>query len=269
MKKTLLLLTVTFFCIALNAQKVWNLGGDLTLAATAPAFPLSAGIGTGDGSAGNPAFPVNINGLNITGILTNLNMGAVNASAKTFGTYSFPNRFQLNGAGYSGAVNTDATPLVNMPTQRYLSFNVSGNSTIYIIGITGSASSPRKVFVTDGTNYVGAVDFPASSALNDGTITYTGPATTLYVFGNAACNLTYLSATNYVAPTAVNPVFADKGISYNGSHVLNSKGLDIEVYNMLGKKVANSTENISVEKFDKGIYLVRTEGIKETLKFVR
>lgn len=269
MRKTLLLLAVAFLTIGVNAQKVWNLGGDLTLAATAPAFPLTAGIGNGDGTTGNPAFPVNINGLNITGISTNVNMGAVNASAKTFGTYSFPNRFQLNGAGYAGAVNTDVTPLVNMPTQRYLSFNVSGNSSIYIIGITGSASSPRKVFVTDGTNFVGSVDFPAASALNDGTITYTGPATTLYVFGNSAVNLCLLSATNYVAPTAVNPVFADKGISYNGSQVLNSKGLDIEVYNVLGKKVANSTENISVDKFDKGIYVVRTEGVKETLKFVR
>ena len=68
---------------------------------------------------------------------------------------------------------------------------------------------------------------------------------------------------------AIDKIFAEQGISYNGSQVLNSKGLDIEVYNVLGKKVANSTENISVDKFDKGIYVVRTEGVKETLKFVR
>ncbi len=268
MKKTLLLASVILAAITINAQKVWNLGGDATLAATSPAFPLSAGIGNGDGTAGNPAFPVIINGLNITGSATNTNMGAVNASAKTFSSYSFPNRFQLNGAGYSGAAATDETPLVNMPTQRYLSFNVSGNSSIYVIGITGSSSSARKLFVTDGTNLIGSVGFPAASVLSDGTVNYTGPATTLYVFANQAINLCLLSATNYVV-TKDSKIFADKGITVAGHEISNPKNLKLEVYNALGKKILSSTNNLNIEKFEKGIYVVRAEGVKGALKFVR
>ncbi len=265
MKKTLLILAISIVALGLNAQttKVWNLGGDTSLPNP---FPLSTGIGTGDGTTGNPAYPVMIDGLGITGIASNVNMGAVNASAKTLGNYTFPNRFQFNGAGYSGAAAGDVTPTVNMPVQRFLSFNVSGNSTIYCIGITGSSSSERKLFVTDGTNFVGSVTFLAGSALNDGTISYTGPAATLYVFCNASCNLTYLSATNYVT-TSVNSVLADKGVAYNGSYITNTKGLDIEVFNVLGKNIAKANTSISTANFQRGIYIVRIAGTSEVLKF--
>lgn len=269
MKKTLLLFAIVILAFGLNAQttKVWNLGGDATLAATSPAFPVTAGIGTGDGTAGNPAFPVMIDGLAITGIASNVNMGAVNASSKSFGTYTFPNRFQFNGGGYTGAGAGDAAPLVNMPTQRFVSFNVGGNSTVYIIGVTGSNSSERKLFVTDGTNLVGSVTFPAGSgALNDGTVTYTGPAATLYLFCNSACNLTYISATNYVT-TSVKTVLTDKGVAFNGSDITNVKGLEIEVFNVLGKSIAKANTSISTANFQRGIYIVRIAGTNETLKF--
>lgn len=266
MKRTLLLSAIVIMStFALNAQTIWNLGGDATLALTSPAFPLSLGIGNGTGTEGNPAFPVIINGLAITGISGNTNMGAVNASEKPFGTFTFPNRFQFNGAGYSGALATDVTPTVNMPTQRYLSFNVSGNSTIYVIGITGSSSSARKLFVTDGTNFVGSVDFLASTSLSDGTITYTGGAATLYVFCNQACNLTYLSATNVVL-TLVKQVFSDKGVTFNGSEISNTKNASLEVYNILGKKVISSTTSISTKNFTKGIYVVRIAGSNDAMK---
>lgn len=265
MKRSLLLSAIVLMStFALNAH-VWNLGGDATLALTSPAFPLSAGIGNGTGTEGNPVFPVIIYDLAITGISGNTNMGAVNPSEKSFGTYTFPNRFQFNGAGYSGAANTDETPTVNMPTQRYLSINVSGNSTIYVIGITGSSSSNRKLFVTDGTNFIGSVDFLASSSLSDGTIMYTGGAATLYVFCNAACNLTYLSATNVVV-SEVQQIFSDKGVTFNGSKISNSKNASLEVYNILGKKVVSSTTSISTKNFSKGIYVVRIAGSNHAMK---
>jgi hypothetical protein len=252
------------------------LGGDPTVATNgAPVFPLSTGIGTGDGTAGNPAYPVSINGLLITGISGNVNMGAVNASVKPFTdansvTYSFANRFQFNGAGYSGAANTDVNPGTNtMPSQRYLSFKVLGNSTIYAIGVTGSNSNPRSLFVTDGTAFIGKIDFPAGSgALNDGSVNYAGPAATLYVFCNAALNLCYLSATNYDTHTAVNPVLSDKGVSFNGSEIVNNQGLNIEVYNVIGKKVATSKTSISTANFQKGVYVVRATGFNDSLKII-
>ena len=281
MKKTLLLSAMMLLAIvALNAQatKIWNLGGDPTVATGgAPAFPTSTGIGLGDNTTGNPAFPVNINGLLITGISTNANMGGVNASAKTFTStttpavsYSFVNRFQFNGAGYPAAVNTDLNPgTYNMPTQRYLSFKVLGNSTIYAIGVTGSNASARALFVTDGTTFIGKLDFPSGTgALNDASVTYTGPAATLYVYGNSSINLCLLSATNYDTHTAVSAVLSDKGVSFNGSEIVNTQNLDIEVYSVLGKKVASSKTNISTTNFQKGVYVVRASGSNDSMKII-
>lgn len=245
MKKNLLIIVFATFSMIAFGQKVWNLGGEPTIANP---FPLSAGVGMGP-------FPVFIDGLAITGTTSNVNMGAVNASAKTFTdannkVYSFVNRFQFNGGGYSGSTAGDTQPMPegqNMPTQRFVSFNVSGNSTIYMIGVTGSSSSARKMFVTDGTNLIGSVDFPASTSLNDGKVEYTGPAATLYVFGNAAINLSLLSATNFVA-TSVNTIDAKKT-------VVNEK-----CYDILGREIKTNSRGLVIRK------LTYSDGTTETVK---
>lgn len=271
MKKTLLFATALMLCIlTTNAQTIWNFGADATN------WPIFAGLANGTGSpATAPGGTETINGLTISaGLVSSTSTspcGVVSASVKTFtssgGTaYSFSNKFLLNGAGYSGATNTDAAPLVNMPTARYASFQVSGSSTIYMIGVTGSNGSARNMFVTDGTNFVGAVNFPSSNAaLVEGTVTYTGSATTLYVFGNASVALYYMSATN-VLLAGVNQILSDKGIIYNGSVISNKNGLEVEVYNILGKKVVSAKTDISTTGLAKGIYVVRAKGINETLK---
>lgn len=264
MKRTLLLSIAAFMTIvALNAQTVWNFGEDVTN------WPVSAGIGTGDGTAGNPAFPVIKNGLSITGISTNVNMGAVNASAKTFTDasshqFNFVNRFQFNGAGYASAAATDPAPTVNMPIQRFIAFSVSGNSTIRTIGITGSNNTTRSIFITDGTTLKGSLKF-YGTALVDTTITYTGPAATLYIFCNASCNLYYLSATNVVS-TSVKQVLSDKGVIFNGSEISNTKNVALEVYNVLGKRIVNSTSSISTKNFLKGVYVVRIARSNNAMK---
>ena len=229
MKKQLLIVVLATLSLTVFGQKIWNFGGDATT------WPLSSGIGTGP-------FPVVIDGLSITGITTNVNMGAITAGAKTFTdanntVYSFANRFQFNGAGYSGAAATDVTPTVNMPVQRYLSINVSGDSKIYFIGVTGSSSSARKIFVTDGTNLIGSVDFPAGTTLNDGTVNYTGAATTLYVFCNSAINLYYLSATNVVA-TGLPNVNINKTIK------------TIEYFDATGKQLPQTAKGLVVKKIN-------------------
>lgn len=235
MKKILLFVALATLTLTVFGQKVWNFGGDATT------WPISAGIGTGP-------FPVVIDGLSITGISSNVNMGQVEAAAKTFTSpttsvsYSFANRFKFNGAGYTGAAATDATPTVNMPTQRYLSINVTGNSTIYVIGVSGSKDNARKIFVTDGTTLIGAINFPidtsgstAVTVMAEGTVNYTGPAATLYIYCNQALNLYYLSATNVVA-TGINDVNINKTIK------------SVELYDFLGKKLPQDTKGLVVKK---------------------
>lgn len=262
MKKLLLITLSLFFVVSTSfGQKVWDFGNNTT------SFPLnSTGIGTGP-------YPVIIDGLGITGISTNANMAVIEASPKTFTnannvSFSFANRLKFNGAGYTGAAATDATPTVNLPTQRYLSFNVSGNSSIYMIGITGSSSSARKIFVTDGTSLIGSVDFPASSGpVNDGTINYTGGAATLYVFCNSSCSLHYLSATNVI--TAINNVFEDNKINFNGTEVTNMNSLKLSLYDATGKRLLTTTSNIATSNLTKGFYIVRLDGTNDALKFIK
>lgn len=69
--------------------------------------------------------------------------------------------------------------------------------------------------------------------------------------------------------TSVNSIFENKGISFNGREVLNNKNLKIEIYNVLGKLVETSTSSINVEKYQRGVYVVRAEGVNGALKFNR
>ena len=242
MKKTLLLvavLTATSLMTFGQTNKVWNVGNDPVL------FPVSSGYATGN----NPT----IDGLTITpGGTSVTNMGVVEANAKTFTSpttsvaYTFINRFKYNGAGYSGAAATDASPTVMMPTQRYLSFQVGGNSTIYVIGASGTTGSSRNLFVTDGTALIGTVNFP-DSPLSEGTFTYTGPAATLYLFTNAAINMYYISATNVVV-SGINTPNASKRI------------VEIQNYDILGKQVSKDAKGMIVQK------VTYDDGTTSTLK---
>ena len=242
MKKTLLLvavLTATSLMTFGQTNKVWNVGNDPVL------FPVSSGYATGN----NPT----IDGLTITpGGTSVTNMGVVEANAKTFTSpttsvaYTFINRFKYNGAGYSGAAATDASPTVMMPTQRYLSFQVGGNSTIYVIGASGTTGSSRNLFVTDGTTLIGTVNFP-DSPLSEGTFTYTGPAATLYLFTNAAINMYYISATNVVV-SGINTPNASKRI------------VEIQNYDILGKQVSKDAKGMIVQK------VTYDDGTTSTLK---
>ena len=262
MKKTLLLTVATLLITTGSfAQKVWVVGNDPVN------FPVSSGIGAG------PDLTVYKDGLGIhTGTVTNTNMGQVEAShvssPKTFGEASYPNRFKFNGGGYSGAATSDVTPTVNMNTQRYLTITVSGNGTIKVQAISGNSSETRRLFITDGTNLIGTMVYPGGSSITEETVTYSGPATTLYLFTNQAINLYRIEASSYIT-ASVNQVLSDKGISYNGNEIVNRDKIAIEIYDVLGKRIAASNNNISVTNYDKGVYFVRAAGSKETLKFNR
>ena len=70
------------------------------------------------------------------------------------------------------------------------------------------------------------------------------------------------------APSAVNQVLSDKGVAFNGTEILNPKGLSLEVYNILGRKVAGSLTAIPTANFAKGVYIVRISGSNDSLKII-
>jgi len=70
----------------------------------------------------------------------------------------------------------------------------------------------------------------------------------------------------YLTATAVKQVLTDKGVSFNGTEIVNAKGLSLEVYSVLGKRVASSLTSIPTTNFQKGVYIVRVSGTNDSLK---
>jgi hypothetical protein len=265
MKKTLLFIAAAMFTLSLSAQRTWVVGDDATN------FPVSAGIGAG------PDKSVFIADLGIhTGTVTNTNMGQVEAASKAFGDITYPNRFKLNGGGYTGSADTQTTPVVGeteyyTPTQRFLTIKVSGAGTIKIQGLTGSSSSTRRLFITNGTTLVGTMVFEAGSAISEQTVEYTGGEAVLYLYANASINFYRIEATSATTHTSltssVNNTFADKGIRFDGVKLTNESNLTLRVYNTLGKEVARANSEINMSTLPKGVYMVRAEGVKGAFKF--
>ncbi len=241
--KKIYVLAIALLSFTVIGAQVWDLGTD------EENFPISSGVGD-DGFT-------TIDRLYIYG--TNANMGQVEGNNKNFTSptteieHSFLNRFKFNGAGYSGAKNTDEVPTVMVPTQRYISFEVEGNTTVYMIGITGSNNNDRKLFVTDGIDLIENLDFGGKD-LVEHYVEYEGGATTLYLYCNAAINLYYLSATAN-----------DTGVGIQ--NVKNSVVVSSEYYNLSGVRVGSDFSSLS-----KGVYIkvdTLENGNKESSKVIK
>ena len=105
---------------------------------------------------------------------------SIDANNKSIDGYSFTQRLKLGGGG------NPATETPYLPTQRYLSFPVAGNAIITIYGMSSATTNnPRTLEITNGTTEINTfVDSNGSSILKK-TITYTGPATTIYLYAAA------------------------------------------------------------------------------------
>lgn len=124
------------------------------------------------------------------------NFGKINASKKSLKNLSFTKRFQLGGGGAASEENPA------MPKQRYLYFDVLGNSTIQVIYANGNTTDERKVFITDGQNII------ASATYTGGEVqmlqaNYKGDAATIYVFADGSANLYSIAATNVGTTTGI------------------------------------------------------------------
>jgi len=84
------------------------------------------------------------------------------------------------------------------------------------------------------------------------------------MFCNASINLYLLKVTPI---TSVKQIPYDNGVSFNGTQILNEKGVKLEVYNMLGALITRSSTSISTANFPKGVYIVRIAGTNGVLKF--
>jgi hypothetical protein len=216
MKKNVLILCFAVTAmIGANAQNYnWSIGTDVDN------FPVIGGYTEVTTIQGLTIVPKNP----MEGTIPT-NMGATNASKKTVDGIEYANRMQFNGGGYSGAAATDAEPTTNMPSQRYLTFDVTGAVSVSIVGTSGSSGSDRKIFLTDGTNLIGSFDYVGDGSVVKQTVNYTGGAATLYAFCNASCNIYHIIVSG--GGTAITQTDANKEIK------------SVEYYDIMGRKATN------------------------------
>ena len=158
------------------------------------------------------------------------NFGKVNSSNKG----SYTKRFQLGGGG---------APLegTGTPTQRFVYFNVKGNSEISVQAISGS-SDERKLYITDGVNILS--ETTVGGSLTEAKASYTGGAGVIYIYALTAINLYDIIATNVgttvllddtTKPTGINTIKAMKAAN------------DAAIYNLAGQKVSDSFKGIAIQ----------------------
>jgi len=249
MKKTLPFIIVMLLVGSfVNAQiKVWDFGNDTAT------WPSSSGIGND---------PIVVDNLGLFPIPTNTNFGAVNNNNQSFPDgFTATQRFQMNGAGYSGG------DFQVMPTQRYLFMGVSGSCTIKVWFRPGSNGSVRTMYVTDGVNVVGSQG-SNSGSFADSTIlevNYTGGPNTLYVYGDSACNLykmevsgatvnTTLSIDGLEATVGANAFAVGKQVYVNNIEI----DTKVSVYSINGSLIRrfNTSSDMSFDMYQTGLYVL-------------
>jgi hypothetical protein len=250
MKKTLLLFALAIVATGVFAQKVWNFSVD----------PFGA-----NGMAGASApinFTANFTYDGLTAGTDGTAMFTLTANAKTIDGTAYTHRLQTGGGG--GAVAPS-----KIPVTRYLSFYVSGASTIKIGAISSnSAQSRTLIIVNEDQSVIDSIVNVIGSAAATYTYEYKGGASKIYIYSRASgVNYYYLSATNVVS--SVNNVFADKGIFFNGKVVENSKQLSMEIFDVVGKKLGTTNQNFNMQNLPNGIYMVKAEGVDGAMKFTK
>lgn len=191
----------------------------------------------------------------------------IDENNKRNGEYAFTHRLKFGGSGT--IADSENAPF--LPSERAISFPVTGPTTVKIAALSSSSSTDRTLVMSDGITSLHT--FAAPGSYSDGTdnvpietYQYAGGAGTLYIWSPSSGVNLYMVATS--TTTGISKVTID-GVSFNGREIVNENQVRLEVYNILGNKVAESTSNISMVEQGRGIYFVKAANSKVVLKINR
>jgi len=183
----------------------------------------------------------------------------VDANAKSLDGLNFTSRLKFGG---TGVFDVDGKPV-----SRVLTFAVTGNTTITVMGMSSSSGSDRQLLITAGNKDTQVGTFPALGAsISKGEYTYTGGPTTIYIYSpSSGVNLYYLKATSgsmglNTQSTPEMKLFPNPA---SGKVFMNvSEPTEIGIYNIAGvlmkQQVAISSQNaINISDLHSGIYFVK------------
>jgi hypothetical protein len=193
----------------------------------------------------------------------------IDANSKTLDGFTFTNRLKFGG---TGSFDADGKPV-----SRVLSFPVTGNTKITVMGMSSSSSADRELTIAAGTKETVVGKFPALGAsISKGEYTYTGGATTIYVFSpSSGVNLYYLKAalvTGLKQPqTSGLSVFPNPACGRVYVNI-NEPG-EIGIYSLAGslmkQQVVNSSQNvINISDLRSGIYFIKDMKSSQVQKLI-
>lgn len=183
----------------------------------------------------------------------------VDANNKTLDGLNFTSRLKLGGTG--------AFDAGGLPVSRVLSFPVTGNTKITVMGMSSSSSADRELVFAAGTKETVVGKFPALGAsISKGEYNYTGGPTTIYIFSaSSGVNIYYLKA----APLTTGMNIPDKqefkvfpNPASGKVFVQAAEPAEIGIYSLTGnlvkqQLVASSQNSINVDDLHSGIYFVK------------
>lgn len=191
---------------------------------------------------------------------TSSSFAVIDGNNYTFAADGFSSTKRLKFGATSNATN-------NLPTRNYLTFPVTGNCNIKVWFRTASQGNARSLYVSDGVNLVGSAITGAGAGLDHAilNVNYSGPATTLYVYGDSV-NLYKMEVSGVGISTLGTNEFSTEDVASvfsNGKLVFVSdvkSDTKVDVYGISGVLVKSFTTG-SDTSFDlnTGIYVVKSK----------
>jgi len=173
-------------------------------------------------------------------------------------------RLKLGG---SGTFNTELKAL-----SRVIAFDVTGNTTITVMCMSSSSTTDRKLNLSAGTSTPVLTEMPAPGpALTKTVYTYTGGATTIYLYSpNSGVNIYYIK-TAPAFPVAVNDLSSDKSNvavypnpASDRVYIAYRQPVKVGIYNITGsliksKMISNGDNFLDIEDIQPGAYFVKSQ----------
>lgn len=156
---------------------------------------------------------------------------SIDGSKKSYEDYSFTQRLKFGGTGGFDEETGEAV-------ERVLSFPVNGNATITVIGTHASSTGDaRTLMITAGgkENEVGTMEvIPGEITKKE--ISYTGDATTIYVYSASSGINLYLLGVTESGSTGITSADAEKQV------------VATEYYNVLGMRLNEPAKGLNIIK---------------------
>lgn len=181
----------------------------------------------------------------------NVVFGFTNSGVKTSFFRVYPYAFYTSGKGVTVTISN-----VNVGDSIILATQAKG-STSDIWTITSGATTSSNLTISGA---------PTAPAINPVSYIRLQATDVTVVIKETNGGFRLLSMNEFNSTSAVRSILADKGITFNGTEITNSQNLNIELYSVLGKRVATANTSISTSNLPKGVYIVRVKGSTDALK---